>query len=513
MKARTLMVQGTSSSAGKSLLVTALCRIFARQGLRVAPFKAQNMALNSAITAEGHEIGRAQAVQAEAAGLEPEAAMNPVLLKPAGEKCSQVIVMGRAVGHMDAREYYVRRPEFIPAVRAAFEDLAGRCDLIILEGAGSPAEINLRENDIANMGAAAIADAPVLLVGDIERGGVFASLYGTLKLLEPDEQSRIRAFVINKFRGDPHILEPGLRQLEYISSRPVIGVLPWWELRIDEEDSLAECLRRGRTANKDGPAPDLDIAVPRLPGLSNFTDFAAFATQPDVALRYVDSAAQLAGADMIILPGSKNPLADLSFLHASSMAGAIVTLHGRGTAVAGLGGGLQMLGRTARALATDQGGPEEMPGLGLLDMESEADANGRHARTGLNLAPDLPGLLREGGGMRLEGYEIGQTRCFPGPEARFMGLEADKNPAALVNAGGTVFGTCLHGFFDNLAFTRALLNGLRQARGLAPLPWSGDDYASLRQKEYDRLADLTEAGLDMEALCAIIGWQSGAISL
>lgn len=507
MKARTLMVQGTSSSAGKSLLVTALCRIFARQGLRVAPFKAQNMALNSAITARGHEIGRAQAAQAEAAGIEPEAAMNPVLLKPAGEKCSQVIVMGQAVGHMDAREYYVRRPEFIPAVRAAFEDLAGRHDLILLEGAGSPAEINLRENDIANMGAAAIADAPVLLVGDIERGGVFASLYGTLKLLEPDEQKRIRAFVINKFRGDPHILEPGLRQLEYISSRPVIGVLPWWDVRIDEEDSLAECLQKSVTAAKGAPAPDLYIAVPRLPGLANFTDFAILASQPDVALSYVDSAAQLAGADMIILPGSKDPLAALRFLHAGPMAEAIIALHGRGVPVAALGNALQMLGRTARG-RTAEGGPDEMPGLGLLDMESESEPHERRARNSLSLAPDLPGLLRESGGLRLEGYEIDDLRIIPGPEARFMGLDAEGNPAGLSNAKGTVFGAALHAFFDNPAFTRALLNALRQARGLAPLPWSGEDYALSRQKEYNRLADLAEASLNMEALRAIIDFSS-----
>ncbi|MDL2291306.1 cobyric acid synthase [Desulfovibrio sp. OttesenSCG-928-F20] len=505
MTARTLMIQGTASSAGKSLLVTALCRIFLRRGLSVVPFKAQNMALNSAVTADGHEIGRAQAAQAEAAGQAPSAYMNPVLLKPTGDRRSQVLVMGKSRGHMDARQYYAFRPSIVPEVCEAFVALASRHDLVILEGAGSPAEINLREHDIANMGAAAIADAPVLLVGDIDRGGVFAALYGTVKLLEVEEQRRIRGFVINKFRGDPGILEPGLRQLEYMLARPVLGVLPWWDVHIDEEDSLAERLHNKHV----GPCPATgqalaDIAVVRLPRLSNFTDFAVFDALPGAGLRYADRPSQLNAAALVIVPGSENPLADLTFLHESGFARAILERHASGALVAGIGSGFQMLGRFLRDTQTNQSDPCEVPGLGLLDLEALLSTDKGSAQKEITLAPDLPGPLQAASGLKLAGYEVHRGGSLAGPSLLPLGRDGQGRNAGGINAEGTVFGSCLHGIFDNLPFTRALITALRQRSGLPHMTLPTGDYTSFREQEYDRLASMVEQHLNMEALIHII---------
>lgn len=510
MTAKTLMIQGTGSSVGKSLLVAALCRIFSRRGLRVAPFKSQNMALNSFITHEGHEIGRAQAVQAEAAGLAPSALMNPVLLKPCGDKSSQVIVGGTVLATMTALEYYGFRHTLIPEVQEAFQTLAAGHDLIILEGAGSPAEINLRENDIANMGAARMANAPVLLVGDIDRGGVFAALYGTIKLLEPDEQRRIKGMIVNKFRGQVSILEPGLRQIEYILARPVLGVLPYWDIRIDEEDSLAERLapKRGdaRGANGGNAPPDLDIAVIRLPRLANLSDFSVFDLFEDVALRYVGAAVELGQPDLIILPGSKSTVGDLAFLRESGLERAILQGHGAGVPLVGLCGGFQMLGRAIRDPQAVESGQGECRGLGLLDMETHFAPEKLTRQSRLTVCGRAArGLLYGTEGMELTGYEI-HMGASVSANNHALPLDAADERAALgaVNSEGTVVGSYVHGFFDNTAFTRALLNNLRRARGLPPLPAPEKSYAQTRQEEYDRLADIVEACLDMKVLEAII---------
>lgn len=508
MRAKRLMIQGTGSSVGKSLLVAALCRIFARKGLRVAPFKAQNMSLNSCITEEGHEMGRAQAVQAEAAGIAPSSLMNPVLLKPCGDRTSQVIVNGVARTTLGAREYYAFRPTLREEVMRSFSLLAQRHDLILIEGAGSPAEINLRENDIANMGMAEMADAPVLLVGDIDRGGVFASLFGTVKLLEPAEQDRIRGFIINKFRGDRDILEPGLRDLEQLLARPVLGVLPWLDVCIDEEDSLTERLGRGNVRAR----ADLDIVVLRLPRLSNFTDFAVFDIMPDVRLRYADTAGAIGNPDLVILPGTKNTLRDMRHVRESGLERRILALHRSGTPILGVCGGFQMLGRAIRDPQGLEGEAGWMPGLGLLDVETVFAPHKKTTRTRAALAPQAcaSGLLRGMAGLSLSGYEIhmGRSEILPGTGHVSLLRGEDGSGEGLADIRGAVFGVYMHGLFDNMAFTRGLLDNLRENKGLPPLSpaesGSPAAYAEFRQSQYDLLADRVEACLDMHALEAII---------
>ena len=312
-----IMMQGTMSNAGKSLLAAALCRIFRQDGYRVAPFKSQNMALNSFITAGGGEMGRAQVVQAEAAGIAPDVRMNPILLKPTTDVGSQVIVNGVVQGNMRAMEYYRRKREFLPAVMEAYEALAAEYDVIVIEGAGSPAEINLKQDDFVNMGLAKLVDAPVLLIGDIDRGGVFAQLYGTIALLEADERARVKGTVINKFRGDRSILEPGLRQLETLCGVPVAGVIPYTHVDVDDEDSLSERFSRD-TARK-----LLDVAAIRLPRISNFTDFSPFERYENVSLRYVEKVSELGAPDMILIPGTKSTIADLQWLRQSGLEAAV----------------------------------------------------------------------------------------------------------------------------------------------------------------------------------------------
>ena len=335
-----IMVQGTMSNAGKSLLCAALCRIFRQDGLRAAPFKSQNMALNSFITASGGEMGRAQVVQAEAAGIAPDVRMNPILLKPTTDVGSQVIVNGQVLGNMRAMEYYRRKRELLPAVLEAYNSLAAEYDVLVIEGAGSPAEINLKQDDFVNMGLAKLVDAPVLLVGDIDRGGVFAQLYGTVALLEEDERARIKGLIVNKFRGDASILEPGLRQLEALCGIPVAGVVPYTNVDIDDEDSLSERFTK-KTARK-----LLDLAVIRLPRISNFTDFSPFERFDGVSLRYVDRVSELGAPDMILLPGTKSTIADLQWLRQSGLEAAILKEAARGTLIFGVCGGYQMLGQS-----------------------------------------------------------------------------------------------------------------------------------------------------------------------
>ena len=366
-QAKPIMIQGTMSNAGKSLLSAALCRIFKQAGYRVAPCKSQNMALNSFITAEGLEMGRAQVVQAEAAGVEPSVLMNPILLKPTTDVGSQVIVGGKVRGNMSAAEYFAYKKELVPEILGAYHTLAAQNDIIVIEGAGSPAEINLKSEDIVNMGMAKMAKAPVLLVGDIDRGGVFAQLYGTIELLEAEERAMVKATLINKFRGDPAILAPGLEMLENLVKVPCAGVVPYVTADIDDEDSLSE--RLGDTARK-----EMDIAVIRLPRISNFTDFSAFEHFAGVSLRYVSERSRFGSPDMVILPGSKSTIADLKWLRQSGLEGEILRFAAKGNPVFGICGGLQMLGtRISDPFGSEGGG--SIAGMGLLVAETAFDSH------------------------------------------------------------------------------------------------------------------------------------------
>ncbi|MCR4807419.1 MAG: cobyric acid synthase, partial [Lachnospiraceae bacterium] len=365
--AKTIMIQGTMSNVGKSLIAAGLCRIFKQDGYRVSPFKSQNMALNSFVTREGLEMGRAQAAQAEAAGLDPSVLMNPILLKPTSDVGSQVIVMGKPTGNMKAMEYYRRKKEYIPVIREAFGTLSEDSDIVVIEGAGSPVEINLKDNDIVNMGLADLTDASVLLVGDIDRGGVFAQLLGTMELLKPHERDRVIGLIINKFRGDVNILKPGLKMIEDLCKKPVLGVVPYTDIRPEDEDSLSEDLQTGISIRPE--IKTIDIAVIRLERIGNFTDLDAFKTDKDVSVRYVDRKENLGCPDMIVLPGTKNTIGDALFLDSSGLADAIKDLAASGTVVIGICGGYQLMGRTIDDRDSAEGGGRAR-GLGLLPVDT-----------------------------------------------------------------------------------------------------------------------------------------------
>ena len=408
--AKVIMVQGTMSNAGKSLLVAGLCRVFRQDGYRVAPFKSQNMALNSFITREGLEMGRAQVVQAEACGVEPSVLMNPILLKPVTDVGSQVIVNGEVLGNMSAVEYFAMKRTLIPDIMRAYNTLAEQNDIIVIEGAGSPAEINLKTDDIVNMGLAKMVKAPVLLVGDIDRGGVFAQLYGTIALLEEEEKRLVKGTIINKFRGDVEILRPGLKMLEDLTGKPVIGALPYLKVDIEDEDSLTERFARKVSAK-------LDIAVPRLPHISNFTDFSALEATAGVGVRYVSSARQLGNPDLIILPGTKSTIADLLWLRQCGLEAAIKKRAANGTPICGICGGYQMLGRRITDSCGAEGGGS-VDGMGLLPMETDFAAE-KH-RTRVSGKVMAGGELTELVGVELEGYEIHMGETTLDPDARYL---------------------------------------------------------------------------------------------
>ena len=499
MKARSIMVQGTMSSAGKSFLAAGLCRIFREDGLRVAPFKSQNMALNSFITREGLEMGRAQVVQAQAAGAEPSVRMNPILLKPQSDTGSQVIVNGEVRGVMDAAEYFRYKKTLVPDVLRAYRSLAEEYDVIVLEGAGSPAEINLMEGDIVNMGMARMAGAPVLLAGDIDRGGVFAALYGTMALLPPEDRALVKATVVNKFRGDAGILRPGLTRLEELTGVPVAGVVPFLPLELEDEDSLSPRLARR------GGGGGVDIAVIRLPRISNFTDFIPLEGLPGSPVRYAASPGELGEPDLIILPGTKSTMADLRWLRQNGRESAILKLAARGTPVLGSCGGYQMLGRTLRdPLGVEGGG--ELAGLGLLPADTVFQGGKTRTRVaGTVLAgPDcLPGLA----GAPAEGYEIhmGSTLPDPGtrPFCRVAPLEGgeEREDGAV---SGNVFGTYLHGVLESGELLRRLWEGLARRKGLDPGEEPAFDPARQREETFGRLAAALRESLDMELIYRIL---------
>ena len=475
--AKTIMIQGTMSNAGKSLLAAGLCRVLKQDGYRVAPFKSQNMALNSFITKDGGEMGRAQVVQAEAAGIEPDVRMNPILLKPTTDVGSQVIVNGRVQGNMPAMEYYRRKRDFIPAVMEAYESLAREYDIIVIEGAGSPAEINLQENDIVNMGLARMVDAPVLLVGDIDRGGVFAQLYGTVALLEEEERRRIKGVVVNKFRGDRAILEPGLKTLAQLCGIPVAGVIPYTHVDIDDEDSLTE--RFGRTAER----KLIDIAVIRLPRISNFTDFSPFERYGNVSLRYVDQVGDLHRPDMILLPGTKSTIADLQWLRQSGLEAAIQKAADGGTLVFGICGGYQMLGRTVSdPEQVEAAGVTEIRGMGLLEMDTVFRGEKVQTQT-RGVIGGVKGLLSTLNGLAYEGYEI------------HMGRSREKVPA--LNGSGNIYGSYIHGIFDAPGISDTILRALCNARDISFDALGSYDVQSYKERQYDLLADAVRGGLDM----------------
>lgn len=476
MNAATLMVQGTTSDAGKTTLVAGLCRALQRRGWTVAPFKPQNMALNSAVTADGGEIGRAQALQAQAAGLAPHTDMNPVLLKPNDDTGAQVIVHGRAIGNLDAASYHALKPRLRQAVLASHRRLAGQYQAIIAEGAGSPAEINLRDGDIANMGFAEAVDCPVILIADIDRGGVFAHLVGTLALLSTSERARVRGFVINRFRGDPALLQSGLDWLERQTGIPVLGVLPYLHgLALDAEDAVAS----GQTAPVNGA---LQVLVPLLPRISNHTDFDPLRAHPQVSLRYLRGGETWPAADLVILPGSKNVRADLAFLRAQGWDHAIGRHLRYGGKLLGICGGLQMLGQEIADPHGVEGAPGSSAGLGLLDLVTTLAPSKRLANVSGRMLPgDVP----------VYGYEIhaGMSRG-PALDKPLVRLDGGRHDGAR-SADGQILATYLHGLFESAASLRALLAwaGLAQPQPLDP--------AALREAAIERLADACAAHLDL----------------
>ena len=488
-KAKCIMVQGTMSGAGKSLLCAALCRIFKQDGYKVAPFKSQNMALNSYVTRNGMEMGRAQVMQAEAAGIEPDVRMNPVLLKPSSDIGSQVIVLGEVRGQMTATEYYEYKNSLMPEVMKAYNELAEENDIIVIEGAGSPAEINLRENDIVNMGMAEAAGAPVLLAGDIDRGGVFAQLYGTVKLLTDDEQKRIAGLIVNKFRGDIDILAPGLKMVEEKTGIPVLGVVPYIRVDIDDEDSLAP-----RLSAKSEVKP-LDIAIIRIPRMSNFTDFAPLEAHEVIGARYVQSAEELHNPDMVIIPGTKSTMDDLLWMRQNGIESAIQKLASSGTPVLGVCGGYQMMGEKLQDPHHIEGDLEEMHGMGLLPTETTfTQIKTRTRFTAYVKAKDFEGA-------KLDGYEIhmGESIVKGDP---FLTLENGKDDGC---ACGTNFGTYLHGLFDTGELTEKLVKYLCDRKGIEYSEAAPISHSTYVEKQYDILADGVRAAMDFDKIYKIMG--------
>ena len=511
--AKVIMVQGTMSNAGKSLIVAGLCRIFRQDGYRVAPFKSQNMALNSFITKEGLEMGRAQVMQAEAAGVEPVAAMNPILLKPTTHVGSQVIVNGEVLGNMSARDYFAYKKQLIPEIKKAFRELEKDNDIIVIEGAGSPAEINLRENDIVNMGLAELLDAPVLLVGDIDRGGVFAQLLGTLMLLEKTEKERVKGLIINKFRGDKTILDPGVVMLEERGHVPVVGVVPYMELSIDDEDSLSSRFDR----KEEGL---IDIAVIRYPRISNFTDLSVLEQIGQVSVRYVDSVRDLHHPDMIVLPGSKNTMADLKWMRENGLE-ALIKKKAQDTIVFGICGGYQMLGETiSDPYQVENGG--SMKGMGLLPAATELKQEKTRTQV-TGTFGEISGALSGLSGKSVRGYEIhmgstgdsgniADSENVRQPESRSdekgyvcrIQNEADGSVKYDGIFSGNVYGTYVHGIFDEGTLAETLVGILAARKGVALDTGQIISYGQFKQMQYDKLADGLRQSMDMEAVYAML---------
>ena len=487
--AKAIMVQGTMSNSGKTFVTAGLCRVFKQDGYRVAPFKSQNMALNSYITKEGLEIGRAQAMQAEAAMIEPTHWMNPILLKPTSNMGSQVIVNGEVYDNLSAQDYYKMKDNLAPEVMKAFRHLADENDIVVIEGAGSPAEINLAENDIVNMGMAKMADAPVILVADIDRGGVFASAYGTIKLLPKEDQDRFCGVVINKVRGDVEILKPGLKMLEDLTGKPVLGVIPMEKIDVDDEDSLSDRLNQ-RTFTE-----GIDVAVIRLPHISNFTDFSVFELIDGVSLRYVSDKKELGEPDLILLPGTKNTMADMEWLIESGLEGKLIRA-AKDTRIIGICGGFQLLGKELHDPdGVEHGG--DMRGLGLLDISTVFQGGKTRTRIlgTIKEEHNLYGLSNR----EVEGYEIHMGRTTNLGEAVPMIELSDGRTDAYMTKDGRIWGSYLHGIFDNEEMVFGLVHDIMREKGITP----GENHLSVaeyKEIQYNKLADLIRNSLDMEQI-------------
>ena len=494
--AKSIMIQGTMSNAGKSILAAGLCRVFRQDGYRVAPFKAQNMALNSYITKEGLEMGRAQVVQAEAAGIEPSVLMNPILLKPTNDVGSQIIVNGEVRGQMNARDYFAMKHELLPDVMKAYDTLSSQNDIIVIEGAGSPAEINLKDDDpFVNMGMAREAKAPVLIVGDIDRGGVFAQLYGTVALLTEEERSMVKGLIINKFRGDESILTPGVKQIEELTGIPVVGVVPYVHVDIDDEDSLSERL-------SDRPAELIDIAVMRTPRLSNFTDFKVLENIDGVSLRYVDSVKRFGDPDLVILPGTKNTMKDLMWLRESGLEAKVMQHAAAGKPVFGICGGYQMLGEElSDPFGVEEGG--EMRGLGLLPTRTVFSQQKNRTRV-QGFFSVLGGPLRTLSGCPVDGYEIhmGETASSRAVThiADMVSGESKEDGCCKDN----VYGSYVHGVFDLEDTADALVRGLAEMKGIDPGSVGKATGKEYKDQQYDILADALRAHMDMKKIYEIL---------
>ncbi len=502
---KNIMLLGTGSNVGKSIITAGLCRIFYQDGYSVAPFKSQNMALNSFITKDGKEMGRAQVVQAEAAKIEPESWMNPILLKPTTDRKSQVIVNGKVYKNMDAREYFAYKHNLKKDIMKAYGHIRDNFDICVLEGAGSPAEINLKEDDIVNTGMAEMADAPVILVADIDRGGVFASIYGTIKLLLPHEQERIRGVIINKFRGDKTLLEPGIEMIEELTGVPVLGVVPYVKLGIEEEDSLGIDKYNEKKEGK------VRISVIKLKHISNFTDIDALSHYEDVSLKYVEKASDLGNEDIIIIPGSKNTIEDMKELIEKEINTRIVRLAKNGTVVFGICGGFQMLGQKITDPHKIESSIGEISGLGLLPIETVMEKTKTTTQYTNTLKNTGNSILEGAEGITVKGYEIHQGySCL---ESAFLeGKSKEQTVRECIFGDGilkgmakdNIIGTYIHGIFDNSEFTSHILNKVRERKGLDRIN-ENFSFAEYKDREYDKLAQILRENLDMRAIYGIMG--------
>ncbi|MCT4663218.1 MAG: cobyric acid synthase [Tissierellales bacterium] len=491
--AKNIMFQGTGSSVGKSLITAAVGRILNDRGYRVYPFKSQNMALNSYITDEGFEMGRAQVVQAEAARVKPEVAMNPILLKPTSDIGSQVILMGKVYANLDASNYMALKQEFRPEIMKAYNKLAEKADYILIEGAGSPAEINLKQNDIVNMGMAEMVDAPVILIGDIDRGGVFASLYGTYMLLDEAEKKRVKGFIINKFRGKKEILDPGIKMLEDLIPIPCLGVIPYGSYQIDDEDSVTDRF----TKKADGL---IRIGVVKLPYISNFTDFTPLEMETSVSLNYITHKDDISDLDVLIIPGSKNTLKDMQYVHESGLDQKIYRFARDKKRIIGICGGFQILGEKIEDNQNVESKIDSINGLGLLKTRT-------HMKP-LKTTRNLIGTLLEDGimslaGTKVSGYEIhmGETEIL-GEEKAFAKLSDGRDDGA-ISVDGKIIGTYLHGIFENDEFRKILLRELLSEKKLS-CEMESLSYSEMKDREYDKLAESVANSLDIDRLIAIM---------
>lgn len=489
MKNKSIMLQGTASNVGKSLLCTALCRIFTEDGYNVNPFKSQNMSLNSYITPEGGEMGRAQVAQAEACHKLPHTDMNPILLKPSTDKKSQIILNGKVFDSMNAMDYFKFKPNLKPEIKKTYKRLLDKSDIVVLEGAGSPAEINLKDNDIVNMGMAEIANSPVILVGDIDKGGVFASLVGTIMLLTPEERKRVKGIIINKFRGDVSLLEPGLVQIEEITKVPVIGVVPMVDVDIDDEDSEADFLKYSK--NKNG---NIDIAVIKLPYISNFTDINALALEKNVNIRFVNSCEELEKPDIIILPGTKSTMNALEFLREKGLFYEIKKAHNEGAFVFGICGGYQLMGKTINDENSVESDIKTMEGLGLLNIHTYFENEKKTV-----LSEGKESLF----GLNVKGYEIHMGTEKKGDNVKSF-INTEYGFEGAVSSDKRAVGTYFHGIFDNGVFTRKYVNMVRRSKNIEE--YNGDivNFSDYKESQYTKLANIVRNSIDIDKIYKIL---------